>query len=216
MVTSGSDSFRIDGTLVDSTGAVLRTWETWARKRDIAQERIHAVCHGRRTEDTVAEFLPVDQRESAIAELEELERSDLDDVIALPGAAELLSTLPFCRWAAVTSGSRALMRARLAAAGLPEPRVLVAAEDVSAGKPDPAGYLLAARELGHDIARCLVVEDAPAGIQAGNRSGARTLAVATSHDRRELTGSEYVAADLASCDVRCSSSGLDVWIAHMP
>ena len=131
--------FDIDGTLVDSTGVVVRTWTTWAAKRGIDVEEILRVCHGRRTEDTVALFLPVEQRVAATAELEQLELADLDDVIALPGAQTLLRNLPAERWAAVTSGSRALMRARLAAAGLPVPDVLVAADDVRVGKPQPEG-----------------------------------------------------------------------------
>ena len=132
--------FDIDGTLVDSTGVVVRTWTTWAAKRGLDAEEILRVCHGRRTEDTVALFLPVEQQEAATAELEQLELAGLDEVIALPATQPLLQ-VPADRWAAVTLGSRALMRARLAAAGLPVPDVLVAADDVSVGKPHPEGYL---------------------------------------------------------------------------
>src|ERR671916_2107775 len=96
--------FDVDGTLVDSTGVVVRTWTTWAAKRGIDAEGILRVCHGRRTEDTVALFLPVEQRVAATAELEQLELADLDDVIALPGSQTLLGELPAERWAAVTSG----------------------------------------------------------------------------------------------------------------
>jgi Haloacid dehalogenase-like hydrolase len=129
--------FDIDGTLVDSTAAVTRTWKAWAAPRGIDLEEILRVCHGRRSEDTVAIFLPAAQHAAAVAELEGLELTDLNDVIALPATQSLLSRLPADRWAAVTSGSQRLMRARLAAAGLPIPEVLVSAEDVNAGKPDP-------------------------------------------------------------------------------
>ena len=111
--------FDIDGTLVDSTAAVGRTWRAWSAARGIDALEVLRVCHGRRSEDTVAEFLPSDQRAAAVAELERLEMADLDDVIALPATRDLLSRLPSDRWAAVTSGSQLLMRARLAAAGLP-------------------------------------------------------------------------------------------------
>jgi sugar-phosphatase len=122
----------------------------------------------------------------------------------------LLRQLPDDRWAAVTSGSRALMQARLEAAGLPSPEVLVSAEDVSAGKPDPAGYLQAAAALGRDITRCLVIEDAPPGIAAGRAAGASVLAVATSHRGSELAAADAVIPTLAVCLVQCSADALSV------
>jgi len=204
--------FDIDGTLVDSTPAVERTWRTWASRRGVDAAEILSVCHGRRTEDTVSLFVPADQQPGAVAELEELELADLDDVLALPGTRDLLSRLPADRWAAVTSGSQRLMRARLAAAGLPVPGVLVAAEDVSAGKPDPDGYLKAAAGLGVEARRCLVVEDAPAGIGAGRAAGAWTLAVATSHQEADLGSADAVIADLTSLAVESAGSGLVVTI----
>jgi sugar-phosphatase len=193
--------FDIDGTLVDSTGAVERTWRSWAATHGVDAEEVLRVCHGRRTEDTVAEFLPVEQQAAAVAELEASELSDLDDVVALPATQELLAALPRHRWAAVTSGSRRLMQARLAAAGLPVPEVLVSADDVSAGKPDPEGYLKAAAALGFDIAQCLVVEDSPAGVGAGDAAGAHTLAVATSHSSSILSAAEAVLPDLTACAI---------------
>lgn len=180
--------FDIDGTLVDSTGAVERTWRLWGEAHGIDPDEILAVSHGRRSEDTIAMFLPQDQVADATAELEELELADLDGVTALPATRELLTALPAERWAAVTSGSRRLMRTRLEAAGLPVPEVLVTADDVTEGKPHPQGYLRAAARLGFDPARCLVVEDAPAGVRAGLASGAAVLAVATSHSRTDLEG----------------------------
>ncbi len=180
--------FDIDGTLVDSTGAVERTWRQWGEAHGIDPDEILAVSHGRRSEDTLAMFLPEDRVAEAAAELEELELADLAGVTALPATAELLSALPAERWAAVTSGGRLLMRTRLEAAGLSVPDVLVTAEDVTVGKPDPQGYLRAAAELGVDPARCLVVEDAPAGVAAGLAAGAAVLAVATSHHRVDLEG----------------------------
>jgi len=193
--------FDIDGTLVDSTAAVIRTWETWAATHGIDAQEILRVCHGRRTEDTLALFLPAAQHAAAVAELQQLELEDLDEVIALPGTRNLLTNLPADRWAAVTSGSRAVMQTRLTASGLPIPDVLVSAEAVDAGKPDPEGYLKAAAALGRDIGRCLVVEDAPAGIQAGRAAGAQVLAVATSHPPSELTSADAVVPDLTALEV---------------
>jgi sugar-phosphatase len=202
--------FDIDGTLVDSTGAVERTWRQWGEAHGIDPEEILAVSHGRRSEDTIAMFLPEDQIDEAAAELEELELADLDGVAALPATAELLSALPAGSWAAVTSGGRRLMRTRLEAANLPVPEVLVTADDVTAGKPDPQGYLKAAAALGADPARCLVVEDAPAGVRAGLASGAAVLAVATSHNRTDLEGlgAAEVIDNLTFCKLETGPDGL--------
>jgi sugar-phosphatase len=205
--------FDIDGTLVDSTAAVVRTWSTWAATNGIDAGEILRVCHGRRTEDTLVMFLPAERHAAALAELAQLERADVDDVIALPGTRDLLPRLPADRWAAVTSGSREIMQRRLTASGLPVPEVLVSAEAVHAGKPDPEGYLKAAAALGRDVRRCLVVEDAPAGIQAGRAAGAWVLAVATSHDAAELTSADAVVADLTACDLDVGPDGLTVYTA---
>ena len=201
--------FDIDGTLVDSTPVVERTWRTWAAKRGMDAEAILRVCHGRRSEDTIADLLPEAERDEAVEELARMELGDLNDVTALPATKTLLPSLPKDRWAAVTSGSQELMRARLTAAGLPVPDVLIAADDVSAGKPDPEGYLKAAAALGYDIVDCLVIEDAPAGLAAGRAAGARTLAVATSHDAAELTA-DAVVRDLTECRVEHHAHGLVV------
>ncbi|OLT55974.1 phosphatase [Corynebacterium sp. CNJ-954] len=178
--------FDIDGTLVDSTAAVNRAWRAWAAEHDIEADEVLAVCHGRRSADTIADFLPADQVAVEAEKLEAKETGDVDGVVALPGAAHLLASLPRSLWAAVTSGSQELMRARLGAAGLPVPESLIAAEDVVEGKPDPQGYRKAAEALGVDPLDCLVIEDAPAGLAAGRAAGGRVLAVATSHPRGTL------------------------------
>src|ERR1700755_1904746 len=108
--------FDIDGTLVDSTPVVERSWHTWAQEYDVDIEALMRVCHGRRTEDTVAEFVAPQLRAAAVARLQDLELADFDGVTALPGAQQLLEVLPRRRWAAVTSGERQLMTARLEAA----------------------------------------------------------------------------------------------------
>lgn len=202
--------FDIDGTLVDSTSVVERIWRTWAGRRGLDAEAILAVCHGRRSEDTIADFLPIAERSGATRELEALELEDVSNVIALPATKDLLAGLPSDRWAAVTSGSRRLMKKRLAAAGLPVPDVLVGAGDVTIGKPHPEGYLAAAAALGVESTDCLVVEDAPAGVAAGRAAGARVLAVATSHDASALTGADAVVADLRDVAVVPAERGLRV------
>lgn len=202
--------FDIDGTLVDSTGAVERSWRAFAKLWGMDAEALLAVCHGRRSEDTLADFLPPEQVPVAAEMLVGLELDNLYDVIPLPAARTLLESLPPGRWAAVTSGPRKLMTARLAEAGLPVPEVLVTAEDVEAGKPDPQGYLLAAKRLGFEAARCLVIEDAPAGVGAGLNAGASVLAVATSHPAEELGDAHAVAVDLSYCDVTVDGDAISV------
>lgn len=206
--------FDIDGTLVDSTATVERSWGTWAKEYGVDYAEVLKVCHGRRTEDTVAEFVAPQQLVLATARLLALQESaDLEGVLALPGARRVLDALPLSHWAAVTSGPRSLMAARLAAAGLPAPKLLIGAEDVSSGKPDPESYLKAAAELGFEAQECLVVEDAPAGVGAGRAAGAQVLAVTTTHDAAELTDADIVVADLSCVSVEVTDRGIALLIA---
>lgn len=193
--------FDIDGTLVDSTPAVERTWRAWAERYGFDAARILAQSHGRRTEDVVSMLLPADQVDEACAVLLEMELADLDGVVALPGVSSMLQGLVAQRWGVVTSGGAQLMRARLTAAGLPSPQVFISAEDVSQGKTDPQGYLLAAQRLGVDPSQALVIEDAPAGIHAGRAAGATVLAVATSHAAQELSDADFVVQNLEQVQV---------------
>jgi sugar-phosphatase len=200
--------FDIDGTLVDSTPVVERSWRTWAAEFDVDIDEVMRVCHGRRTEDTVAQFVTPQQQGVATARLQALELTDLDGVTALPGAQRILQSLPHRRWAAVTSGERALMTARLAAAELPIPETLICAEDVAAGKPSPEGYRKAAAALGFDAALCVVIEDAPAGIAAGLAAGAQVLAVTVTHAADQMAGAHVIVADLSCVSVRPTDDGV--------
>lgn len=170
--------FDMDGTLVDSRAVVERVWRDWAAAhgRDFAP--ILAESHGRRTIDTVRAFaIPGMDVEEESRKLEALEVADVEGIVAIAGAAELLARLPSQRWAVVTSASRELAVRRLTAAGLPIPATMITAEDVAIGKPDPEGYLKAARLLGAAANKCLVFEDAPAGIEAGRRAGCDVIAI---------------------------------------
>ncbi|OBA59937.1 phosphatase [Mycobacterium sp. 1100029.7] len=205
--------FDIDGTLVDSTATVERSWGTWAQEYGVDYEELLKVCHGRRTEDTVAQFVAPDDRAAATARLLALqELADLDGVLALPGARRLLDALPHSHWAVVTSGPRSLMAARLAAARLPAPTLLIGAEDVSHGKPNPESYLKAAAALGFEAQECLVVEDAPAGVGAGRAAGAQVLAVTTTHHAAELADADVVVGDLSAVNVEVTDHGVALLI----
>lgn len=200
----------VDGTLVDSTPAVERSWRTWAQEFDVDVEELMRVCHGRRTEDTVADFVAPQQRSVGVARLQALELADLDGVTALPGAQQLLEALPHGRWAAVTSGERALMTARLTAARLRVPDIMICAEDVVTGKPSPEGYLKAAAALGFDASTCVVVEDSPAGIAAGRAAGAQVLAITTTHDGRQVSDADVIVTDLSCVRVTSTDDGVEL------
>lgn len=174
--------FDVDGTLISSVAAAERVYGRWAESKGIDVAAFLPTIHGVRTIDTIRRLNRPDlDAEAEAAFIAKQEREDLDGVHAIPGAREFLATLPPDRWAVVTSAERDLARVRLAAAGITPPDVMVTAEDVSVGKPDPQGYTLAAHRLGVDPAQCLVFEDAPAGIQAGERAGADLLVITATH-----------------------------------
>jgi mannitol-1-/sugar-/sorbitol-6-phosphatase len=163
--------FDSDGVLVDSDASVVQSWTRWAHRWDLDPDEVMAMVHGRRSADTVARLIDHADRAPALDEIDRYEVEDADGVTACPGARELLISLPPDRWAVVTSGRRDLVTARFVAAGLPLPPALVPAEDVPRGKPDPAGYVLAAEALGLPPADCVVFEDSPAGVEAGLAAG---------------------------------------------
>src|SRR5581483_2415104 len=189
--------FDMDGTLVDSTASVLRGWQTVAAEFPIPPDLFAVVPrHGRPAGEILADLLPAELIPAAAERLDELERTDTGDVVLLPGAARLLAAAPAGRWAVVTSAGRPLARVRLGAAGI-DAATLVTIDDVSRGKPDPEPFLLGAKLLGVPPERCLVFEDAPAGLAAARAAGAVTVAVATTHAADELDA-DVVVPDLSA------------------
>jgi mannitol-1-/sugar-/sorbitol-6-phosphatase len=163
--------FDCDGVLVDSEVSVVRAWSRWAYDHALPPEVVVPLIHGRRAEETVRELMAPADRPPALEHINRLELEDAAAVAPLAGAAALLRAIPRDRWAVVTSGASVLTRARLAAAGLPQPDVLVTGDHVQRGKPDPQGYLLAAARLGVPPSGAVVVEDTERGVAAGRRSG---------------------------------------------
>ena len=192
--------FDLDGTLVDSRVVVARHWKLFAERHGLELSSILAVCHGRRTADTIAEVAPLLDAASEAALLDVGEETDVDGLVGVPGAAELLAALDRTQWAVVTSGHRALARRRLEAVGFPVPDVLVTGDAVDQGKPHPEGFLRAAAALGVDPAACVVVEDAPAGIAAGRAAGARVVGVTTTHPADALRDADLIVPDLRGLD----------------
>ncbi|MGO1052733.1 HAD-IA family hydrolase [Crossiella sp. CA198] len=163
--------FDCDGVLVDSTGPAEDAWSQWAREYGLDPAVVLDGMHGVRSQDTVATYLPAEQRAEGHVRIEQIEIAGAEGTVPIPGIPDLLAALPG-NWAVVTSATLPLLRARLAAAGLPLPEVTITGEAVRQGKPSPEGYLAAAARLGVPIEQCVVVEDSAAGIQAGLAAGA--------------------------------------------
>jgi len=178
--------FDMDGVLIDSTPAVARVWASWALEHGFNPEEVVRKAHGRPSISTVRDYLPNADHEAENRIIERREIEDLDGVVPLPGALELLSSLPLNQWAIVTSCTRALAEARLTAAGLPRPETFVTSTDVTHGKPAPDPYLKGAKMLGFAPGDCVVVEDAPAGIRAGKAAGSRVIGLRTMLSDAEL------------------------------
>jgi len=199
----------LDGVLVDSTPAVARVWAGWAKEHGFDPDEVVKMAHGRPSITTIRELLPHADHEAENREVERREITDVEGVVPLPGALELLRALPLERWAIVTSCTRQLAGVRIAAAGLPQPKHLVTATDVQRGKPDPEPYLKGAQFLGVPAVDCLVIEDAPAGIRAGKAAGARVLALRTTASDSELlqAGADWIADTCAAILVDPAADG---------
>lgn len=187
--------FDMDGTLVDSTPAVVRSWMTWAQERGIPAERLLG-WHGVPAASIVSALVPPEEVDDALARITELEVGDVADIVVLPGVLDAFDALVGAHFAIATSCTRDLADARIGAAQLPSPEVVVTVDDVTHGKPDPEPFLTAAARLGVDPADCLVVEDAPMGLQAARSAGCATLAVTTTTPAEELEA-DLVVADLS-------------------
>ena len=183
--------FDLDGVLVDSTTRVAETWERWARKHQLDPARVIAAAHGRRTIETVKLVAPHLAATEEVATLEASEAINTEGVFEVPGARQLLQSLPPDAWAIVTSGIRAVATLRIRHTGLPMPRVLVCAEDIHRGKPDPEGYLTAAELLGVDPEGCVVIEDTPPGLEAARAGGMRSIGVGGTYAADALTMADY-------------------------
>ncbi|MES2741649.1 MAG: HAD-IA family hydrolase [Pseudomonadota bacterium] len=174
--------FDMDGTIINSIAAAERVWRAWAVRHGLDVASFVPTIHGARAVDTIARVaLPGLDPETEAMAITAAEIIDVAGIVEIDGARAFLQALPPAQWAIVTSAPRELALARLAAAGMPVPAVLVSADDVRAGKPEPEGYLLAAEKLKVDIGQCLVFEDATVGIAAGEAAGAALMVVTATH-----------------------------------
>jgi sugar-phosphatase len=193
--------FDLDGVLVDSTGSVSRQWRIWARHRGIDEEKVIAIAHGVRAVEVIRTVAPHLDAEAEVRSLEKREAADREGVSVMPGAVDLVHSIPEGRWGVVTSGSSHLARARLRLAGISVPRVMVTAGDVANGKPHPEPYLTGAQQLGVDPAECLVIEDAPAGIRSAHAGGMKVIGLTSTYAAAALSEADLVIAKLGEIHV---------------
>lgn len=201
--------FDLDGVLVDSAACIDYHWQRWASKHGLDINEVLTVSPGRPTIETIRLVAPHLDAEAETAELERGESVDTNGVYRIEGATELVRSLPIDRWAIATSGVLATATTRIVHTGLPMPAVLVTADDVTRGKPDPEPYLLAAKRLGIDSQDCVVVEDAPAGIQAGKSAGMTVIGVASTHASDALGQADAIAQRLQEIHISSRENRTD-------
>ena len=190
--------FDLDGVLVDSTECVERSWRNWAARHGLDPDRVLEVAHGRRTMETIPLVAPHLVVADEVAFLEGAESHTTEGVYEVPGARGLLERLPVDAWAIVTSGVRSVATLRIRQTHLPMPRVLVCADEISRGKPDPEGYLTAAQRLGKLAAECVVIEDTPAGLEAARAAGMQSIGIAGTYPAPALTMADLVVSSLSA------------------
>ncbi len=190
--------FDNDGTLVDSSGSVERSWVRWAQEHDV-DPRTLAGHHGMPAAAIIDSVAPHLDATTALARIDELELADVEGIVALPGVLDAIEALAAQggRYAVATSAHRELAQVRLATAGIGAPEAFVTVDDVERGKPAPDPFLLAAQRLGVDPTDCLVCEDAPSGIAAARAAGCAVLAVTTTTEPGDLGDADLVVDSLA-------------------
>jgi sugar-phosphatase len=198
--------FDLDGVLCDSTRAVDREWREWAARKGVDGDAVMAIAHGVRTLEVIQRVAPHLDAEAEAIEIENHEAGDQRGVSVMPGAADLVNSIPEGRWGVVTSGSRLLATNRLRHCGLPVPKVLVTADDVAHGKPHPEPYLKGAERLGFSPAECLVIEDAPAGIESARGGGMKVVGITSTYAADALGHADAVIGKLGQ--IRVTSDGV--------
>ena len=204
--------FDMDGVLINSTPAVSRVWRGWALEHGFDPDEVVARAHGRPSLTTVREYLPNADHEAENRVVERREIEDLEGVVPLPGALDLLASLPRDRWTIVTSCTRSLAEVRIRAASLPLPATLITSNDITQGKPHPDPYLKGASVLGLPPEECVVVEDVPAGIRAGKAAGAKVIAFTTTVQETVLreAGADWILNNCSDIRLRGCSKGLEL------
>jgi mannitol-1-/sugar-/sorbitol-6-phosphatase len=207
--------FDMDGTLVDSKAVVEESWRSWAARHGFSLETVLAFSHGRPAMSTMEHFLPGQDHTRDLEEHARFERTELGGVVAVPGAAPLLRALEGHPWAIVTSAWRKLAEARLAAAGLPLPSVIIPVDEIQKGKPDPEGFLRAAEQLAVEPRHCLVFEDTRPGIDAGLRAGMHVVGLLTTLPAAQLQH-DVLIRDFRDATFLPDGDSLSFWLRNQP
>jgi len=202
--------FDMDGVLVSSIESVVRSWRRWAELYNLPNAETFEIPHGVRAKDIIKTLLPDVDLQEAVRVIEDIEVEDVADLRVLPGVKTLLEGLPPERWAIVTSSTQRLLLARLGAARLPVPERIISGDRVKRGKPDPEPYRLGAGLLGFRPEECVVVEDAPSGVEAGKAAGCRVLSVLGTHSAAELHEADWVVGSLERLAVAADDAGLEL------
>jgi len=195
---------------------VERTWRNWAIRHRLNPETVIAMAHGRRMSETVQLVAPELSADAELATLAASEATTSEGIHKIAGAREVLEVLPADRWAVVTSGIRPVAEFRLRHTGLPVPSVMICADEIARGKPDPEGYLSAAARLGHPAADCIVIEDTTAGIESAHAAGMRVIAIATTYPRERLTTADTVVERLTDLSVMLDGDEIRIDIPSAP
>lgn len=199
--------FDLDGVLCDSTRAVDREWREWAARKGVDGDAIMAIAHGVRTVEVIRRVAPHLDAEAEAEAIENHEAQDHRGVVVMPGAVDLVKSIPDGSWGVVTSGTRPLATNRLQYCGLPVPEVLVTSDDVTNGKPHPEPYLKGAEKLGLRPAECLVIEDAPAGIQSARAGGMTVIGLASTYRAENLREADAVVRGFSGMRVSLNGTG---------
>jgi mannitol-1-/sugar-/sorbitol-6-phosphatase len=186
---------------------VGRLWRRWAKQNRVNEEEVLAIVHGVRSIEVVSRFAPQLDAMAEVAKIERREAEVGDGIAVMPGARELLRSIPEGRWCVVTSGTRLLALSRLRFGNLPVPEVLVTADEVTNGKPDPEPYLKAAKLLHIDPQQCFVIEDAPAGIESAHAGGMKVVGLASTYPHSELQEADAIVEKLSEIKVLLQSDG---------
>lgn len=200
--------FDLDGTLVDSRAVTERHWAAFCERHGVDFAVVLGVLHGVRTSDTMRVVTPHIDIAAEAERFDAGEEADIDGLVLVAGADEVVARLPAGSWGIVTSGHRSLAERRLRAVGLPIPAVMVCGDEVGRGKPDPEPFLAGARLLGVAPETCVAFEDAPAGIRAAGAAGMPVVGITTTHAAQDLVGARVVIDDLTEFDAALAALAL--------
>jgi mannitol-1-/sugar-/sorbitol-6-phosphatase len=198
--------FDLDGVLLDSTRVVAAQYRRWALEHGLDPEVVMHAAHGVRTVEVIQRVAPHLDAEAETRKIEQREAA-ADEIVRMPGAVELLNSIPKGRWCVVTSGTRFLATTRMRRFGVPIPEILVTADDVTRGKPNPEPYLKGAELLKVNPAECVVVEDAPAGIRAGHAAGMKVISLPSTYPEQELHEADAIVSGLSKIRVSLDGAG---------